>query len=182
MTLKQSFQYHMNLAYEINKASKIEGQFELRSGQISNVYFDKYQFEANPELLLEIALRMKELIPIGTKVLAGLEMGGIPIATVLSQVTGIPTAFIRKKPKKYGTCRYAEGQSLNNKKVVIIEDVVSSGGAIIDAVKLMRADGISIETAICVINRESGGKEKLNDIGIQLRSLFSKSELTANAL
>ena len=88
------------LAQEIYNISHIEGTFKLRSGQTSNEYFDKYLFESEPELLAEIAIHMSELIPEGTEILAGLEMGGIPIATVLSLKTGIPAIFVRKKAKE----------------------------------------------------------------------------------
>jgi len=167
----------MNLANEINEVAKLSGKFLLRSGQTSDTYFDKYRFEAEPRLLQKIATQMSLLIPEGTEVLAGLEMGGIPLATILSQITGLPTSFIRKEAKKYGTCKYAEGSELKNKKVVIIEDVVTSGGAIIDAVEKMRRDGITINLAICVIDRESGGKEILKEKGIELVSLFTRKDL-----
>lgn len=167
----------MNIAQKINSVSKLKGEFKLRSGEISDTYFDKYQFEANPEILKAIAIEMKNFVPNNCEVLAGLEMGGIPVVTMLSQVTGIPAAFIRKEPKEYGTCRYAEGTDLYNKNVVIIEDVVSSGGAIIDAVNRMRNDGIEVSLAICVIDRASGGKENLKAIGIELKSLLTKSEI-----
>ena len=97
----------MNVAAEIRRVAKLTGTFRLRSRATSDTYFDKYQFEAYPELLRAVAELMIPLVPSGTQVLAGLEMGGIPIATMLSQVTGIPTAFIRKEAKTYGTCRYS---------------------------------------------------------------------------
>jgi len=120
---------------------------------------------------------MMPLLPQGTEVLAGLEMGGIPIVTVLSQVTGIPAAFIRKKPKTYGTCRYSEGASLASKQFVLVEDVVSSGGAIIDALEKLKADGLSPTAALCVIDRETGGKEALASAGLILKSLFTFSQV-----
>ena len=119
------------LAGMIYSSSHLEGQFKLRSGQISNEYFDKYLFESEPKLLKGITREMAKLIPAGTEVLAGLEMGGLPIATALSIQTGIPAAFIRKKAKDYGTAKLAEGTGLTGKKVCIIEDVVTTGGQII---------------------------------------------------
>ena len=98
--------------------------------------------------------------------LAGLEMGGIPIVTMLSQVTGLPAAFIRKQPKEYGTCRYAEGADLTGKRFVLVEDVVSSGGAIIDSAAKLRADGCVPDAAICVIDRSTGGREALAAHGL----------------
>ncbi len=170
----------MNLAKEINNCSKLTGEFLLRSGVTSNTYFDKYKFESDPKLLLKIAQEMSKLIPDDTEILAGLEMGGIPIVTMLSQITQIPAAFIRKEAKEYGTCKYAEGTDLVNKKVVIIEDVVSSGGAIIDAVTKMRNDNIEVSKAICVIDRETGGKEKLRDNNIELISVLTRTDLDNN--
>jgi len=167
----------MNLASKVKAISELKGSFKLRSGVISDTYFDKYKFESNPELLYEICMTMKDLLPKDTEIIAGLELGGIPIVTVLSQITKIPAAFIRKEAKEYGTCNYAEGASMTNKKIVLIEDVVSSGGAIIDATKKMRADGLVVDLAICVIDRQSGGKEKLEAEGIQLLSVLTKKDL-----
>ena len=155
-----------SLAFRINKASKLTGSFFLRSGNVSNTYFDKYRFEADPELLRDIAVELAPLLPPGPQALAGLEMGGIPIVTMLSQVTGLPAAFIRKTPKTYGTCQYVEGTALAGRSFVLIEDVVSSGGAIIDAFNMLKADGLAPTAAICVIDRETGGREALSAIGL----------------
>ncbi len=130
-----------------------------------------------PTLLLDIAQRMASLIPPGTEVLAGLEMGGIPVVTMLSQVTGIPASFIRKEPKKYGTCRYAEGAALEGKRFVLVEDVVSSGGAILDAASKLEDDGLAPAAVLCVIDRETGGREALERKGLSLRSLLTASQL-----
>ena len=165
------------LAARIRATAQLSGRFILRSGLVSDTYFDKYQFEADPQLLLAIAEAMKPLVPTGVEVLAGLEMGGIPIVTMLSQVTGIPASFIRKEPKQYGTCRYAEGASLENKRFILVEDVVSSGGAIIDAMVKLRSDGFSPEAALCVIDRQTGGKESLATYGLSLFSLFTLDEV-----
>ena len=170
----------MNLAKRILDKSKIYGTFTLRSGKVSDSYFDKYQFESDPVLLSDIAKAMVEFIPEGTDVLAGLEMGGIPIVTMLSQVSGIHCSFIRKQAKEHGTCRYSEGAGLLDKKVLLIEDVVSSGGAIIDATTMLRNDGIEVTKALCVIDRETGGYEKLQEVGVELLSLFKQSEIDQN--
>lgn len=165
------------LAQRIRTSARLTGTFTLRSGKTSDVYFDKYQFEADPRLLMDIARAMVALIPPGTEVLAGLEMGGIPIATVLSQVSGIPAAFVRKEAKAYGTCRYAEGAPLANRNFVLVEDVVSSGGAIIDALRKLRADGFEPSCAICVIDRQTGGSEALAESGLALKPLLTYEEV-----
>ena len=167
----------MNVAAEIGRVAKLTGSFRLRSGAWSDTYFDKYQFEAHPELLRAIAQLMAPLVPSSTQILAGLEMGGIPIATMLSQVTGIPTAFIRKEAKTYGTCKYAEGPPLRGKDVVLVEDVVSTGGAIVDALKQLRSDQVATNLALCVIDRETGGRELLAQQGVRLGALFKMRDI-----
>lgn len=167
----------MKLVYRIKAAAEIHGDFVLRSGKKSNLYFDKYRFESDPLLLNDVTKEMVSLVPGDIDVLCGLEMGGIPIVTMLSHHTKLPAAFIRKMPKEHGTCKYAEGIDLVGKKIVLVEDVVSSGGAIIDAVRMLRDDGIHVERAICVIDRETGGKENLAKIGISLISLLRAEEL-----
>ncbi|MDR0741801.1 MAG: hypothetical protein LBF28_03435 [Rickettsiales bacterium] len=119
------------IARQICKTALLRGNFKLRSGQISNEYFDKYLLEANPLLLAQIAGLMKRDIPICAEVLAGLEMGGIPIATAISLQTGLRLAFVRKKAKEYGTCKLAESADVSGRQICMIEDVMTTGGAII---------------------------------------------------
>lgn len=165
------------LGTAIYNVSHITGEFLLRSGKISNEYFDKYLFESNPELLQAIAEQMAVNLPDDLDVLAGLEVGGIPIATALSFVTGKPVVFVRKKAKEYGTCKLAEGVDVKDKKVVVIEDVVTSGGQIVLSTEDLRKEGAVIHQALCVIDRESGGPESLAKSGIELKPLFTMSEL-----
>jgi len=167
-----------SLARRIAECAKLNGSFTLRSGRVSDTYFDKYRFEADPALLRDIAAAMVPLVPTDAEVLAGLEMGGIPVVTMLSQCTGLPAAFVRKQPKTYGTCQYAEGASLNGKRFALVEDVVSSGGAILDAARMLRGDGLDPRVALCVIDRQTGGREALLESGIELRALLTYSEVT----
>lgn len=174
--------YDKELARQIYNTARITGEFLLRSGATSHQYFDKYLFEANPTLLKQIAEAMASNLPDDDiDVLAGLEMGGIPIVTMLSQTTGLPGLFVRKKAKEYGTCKLAEGGEINGRKLVIIEDVVTSGGQILLSAADLRARGAIIDTVLCVIDREAGGKEKLAADGLELRPLFTMSQLEAAA-
>jgi orotate phosphoribosyltransferase len=165
------------LAREIYQVSHITGTFKLRSGQISNQYFDKYLFEARPDLLKEIAAQMTKLVPSGTEVLAGLELGGVPIASALSLNTGLPAAFVRKKAKDYGTCKLAEGAGIKGKNVCIIEDVVTTGGQIILSANDLRKLGAKTENVICVIQRGKDSRELLAKEGLKLIPLFTMEEL-----
>src|SRR6185436_1009534 len=94
-----------DLARRIHAAAHLTGTFTLRSGAVSNEYFDKYRFESDPALLRAIAEAAADLVPAGIDALAGLELGGVPLATMLSQVANLPVVFVRKQAKTYGTCR-----------------------------------------------------------------------------
>jgi len=166
-----------SLASEIYKRAHLEGRFRLRSGATSTEYFDKYRFESDPRLLLRIAKQLCELLPPDAEALADLELGGIPIATVISQVSGLPALFVRKEPKSYGTCQLAEGGEIGGPRMVIVEDIVTSGGQIIDSCKRLRALGATVDMAICVIDREVGGAQKLATASVELRSLLTMSQL-----
>ena len=171
------------LAKRIYDTAHITGDFLLRSGARSTEYFDKYLFEADPDLLKHIALAMVKLVPPGIDALAGLEMGGIPLATMLSQLTGLPVLFVRKKAKEYGTCKIAEGGQVRGRKLLIVEDVVTSGGAILDAARALREEGAILGPVICVIDRESpapaNGPANLAKVGLDLKPLFTMTELKA---
>jgi len=133
--------------------AELKGEFTLRSGGTSDTYFDKYRFEADPNLLRQVARQMAAYIPDGTDVIAGIEMGGIPLATALSLHTGIPAAFIRKQAKTYGTCNLAEGAAIDGKQVFVVEDIVSTGGQVFESVGKMRDQGAIITDALCVFLR-----------------------------
>ena len=166
-----------DLAAGINDVAHLTGSFLLRSGVTATEYFDKYRFEARPDLLAEVAVQLAPLIPSGTEVLAGLELGGVPIATALSLHTGIPSAFVRKQAKEYGTRRLAEGADVSGRRVLVVEDVVTSGGQVVASTGDLRALGAQVTTALCVINREAGGSEALRGIEVSLRALFTRSDL-----
>jgi orotate phosphoribosyltransferase len=165
------------LAAEINRVSRLTGTFKLRSGRTSNEYFDKYMFEADPRLLDALARRMAELVPSETDVLAGLELGGIPLAILLSRFSGLQAAFVRKQAKPYGTCRLCEGAPVSGKRVVVVEDVVTSGGQIVTSARELRALGARIELAVCAIDREQGGAKALAAEGIELSTILTRTDL-----
>lgn len=165
------------LAQAIYDRAHLTGNFTLRSGATSTEYFDKYLFEGDPALLRAIAEAMAPLAPDATDALAGLELGGVPLATMLSQVTGIPALFVRKEAKTYGTCRLAEGGELDGRRLTVVEDVVTSGGQVVTSCGDLRGSGAIVDTALCVIDRESGGPEALAEVGVELRPLYRMSEL-----
>ncbi len=177
--MSEAEEIRAKLARRIYDTAHITGDFLLRSGARSTEYFDKYLFEADPDLLRHIALAMVKLVPKDVEALAGLEMGGIPLATMLSQLTGLPILFVRKKAKEYGTCKIAEGGTVRGRRLLIVEDVVTSGGAIIDAAQALREEGAELAQVVCVIDRQKDGAATANltKVGLELTPLFTMAEL-----
>lgn len=165
------------LARRLAEACTLSGSFTLRSGATSDRYFDKYRFAADPSLLSEVAERLMPLIPSGTEVLAGLELGGVPVATALSLVSGIPAAFVRKVAKTYGTERLAEGAPVAGRRLLIIEDVVTTGGQVAQSARDLADRGGLVDTALCVLDRGDGHPGALEEAGITLVSLFTAADL-----
>jgi orotate phosphoribosyltransferase len=144
------------LAEDIVRIARLHGTFKLRSGQSSAEYFDKYRFESNPALLSRVSSRMLQLLPSDTEVLAGLELGGVPIATAMSLESGLPAVFVRKKAKEYGTCQAVEGADVRGRRTALIEDVITTGGAVSEAAALVRAAGANVVAVVCAIWRGEG--------------------------
>jgi orotate phosphoribosyltransferase len=170
------------LAGRLKATCSLSGHFVLRSGEVSDFYFDKYLFEAVPELLKAVAAEMSPLIPPGTQILAGLELGGVPISTALSLLTGIPQVLVRKEAKTYGTAKLAEGPDVEGRHLTVIEDVITTGGQVVLSTEELRSRGATVDTVLCVIDRRpaSGhGPDKLAEAGLGLRALFTLQEILA---
>jgi orotate phosphoribosyltransferase len=170
-----------DLARRVDATCRLRGRFVLRSGRIADEYFDKYQFEADPELLDALAAELTRLVPDGVEVLAGLEMGGIAVVTALGRRTGHPCAFVRKAAKPYGTARLAEGAEVAGRRVLVVEDVATSGGQVLASAKQLRALGARVDDALCVIDRQEGAAHALAVEGIALRALLTRADLDAAA-
>src|SRR6478752_419782 len=167
------------LARDIDARCRLTGEFTLRSGQVASEYFDKYLFETDPDLLARVAAAMVPLLPDDTDLLGGLEMGGIPIATVVSAQSRVPALFVRKKAKEYGTCKLAEGPDVAGRRVTLIEDVITTGGAVRDATRALREAGAVVELVVCAIDRSPAGQDPLADVGLEVRAVLTKAELDA---
>ncbi|WP_206062929.1 orotate phosphoribosyltransferase [Nocardioides piscis] len=167
------------LAADIDAICRLTGEFTLRSGQVADTYFDKYLFEADPSLLDRVATQMVALLPPDTELLGGLEMGGIPIATMVSAKTGMSALFVRKQAKEYGTCKLAEGPDIAGRRVTLIEDVITTGGAVRDATQALRAAGAVVETVVCAIDRSPAGENPLADVDLEVRSVLTRAQLDA---
>ena len=167
------------LARRVSERALLHGDFVLRSGKRSTVYLDKYRFETDPALLGPIGAALAELAAQGAPPdrLAGPELGAVPLAAAAALASGIPFLIVRKAAKDYATEGLIEGVFEPGERVLAIEDVVTTGGALIAAVEVLRAAGLAIERALCVLDREEGGSEALAALGVRLEPLFRRADL-----
>lgn len=167
------------LARRVAERALLHGDFVLRSGRRSSVYLDKYRFETDPALLGPLGAAFAELAAGGTPPdrLAGPELGAVPLAAAASLASGIPFLIVRKAAKDYATEGLIEGVFEPGERVLAIEDVVTTGGALVAAVQALRAAGLAVEQALCVLDREEGGGEALAAIGVRLEPLFRRADL-----
>lgn len=158
----------------------LEGDFVLRSGRHSKYYLDKYRFETVPELLEalgeRIAAAVKEHEPDAVRIAAP-ELGAVALAAAGSLASRLPFLIVRKQAKGYGTSNKLEGICESGELVCLVEDVVTSGGAALQAVEAVREAGLVCRTAVCVVDREEGGSDELARHGVRLWPLFRASEL-----
>src|SRR5919109_3129616 len=169
-----------DLGQALREAAYLEGDFLLRSGKRSRYYLDKYRFETRPDLLrplvARIAAAVREHAPEATR-LAGPELGAVALAAAASLASGIPFLIVRKAAKEYGTSNRLEGVYEAGESVCLVEDVVTSGGAVLEAVEALRDAGLLVRTAICVVDREEGGADALGAQNVHLRPIFRAADI-----
>ena len=172
------------LASALVEHAYLEGDFLLRSGKRSRYYLDKYRFETRPELLRplgeRIAATVREHAGDATR-LAAPELGAVALAAAASLESGLPFLIVRKEAKEYGTANRLEGPYEQGECVCLVEDVVTSGGALLESVVALREAGLVVNTAVCVVDREEGGADALARHAVRLRPLFRAGELLAHA-
>jgi orotate phosphoribosyltransferase len=172
------------LKLALREAAYLEGDFVLRSGRRSRYYLDKYRFETRPEILAALGERIAAEVaahePDAVR-LAGPELGAVALAAAGSLASGLPFVIVRKAAKDYGTGNRLEGAYDEGDLVCLVEDVVTSGGALLDAVAALRAAGLVVKTAVCVVDREEGGADALDGEGVGLQPIFRASEVLGAA-
>jgi orotate phosphoribosyltransferase len=172
------------LAAALRDAALLEGDFVLRSGRRSSYYLDKYRFSTRPDLLRQlgeaIAAAVSEHEPDAVR-LAAPELGAVPLAAAASLESGLPFVIVRGEAKGYGTANRIEGAFEPGECVCLVEDVVTSGGAALEAVVALREAGLRVSTAVCVVDREEGGVDALARAAVRLRPLVRASELRKSA-
>jgi orotate phosphoribosyltransferase len=170
------------LKLALREAAYLEGDFLLRSGKRSRYYLDKYRFETRPDILSalgeRIARAVAEFEPDAVR-LAGPELGAVALAAAGSLASGLPFVIVRKAAKEYGTSNRLEGVYEDGDSICLVEDVVTSGGALLEAVEALRDAGLTVRTAVCIVDREEGGADALARHAVRLRPIFRASEVLA---
>ena len=165
------------LITRISDAALLHGDFTLRSGQKSRYYLDKYLFETQPDILAALAERFAPHVDDRVDRVAGAELGGIPLVTATSLLTGKPAVLIRNQKKEYGTSKLVEGTLNKDDRVLIVEDVATSGGQVLEAAESLKNAGARVAKIVAVIDREQGARERIESAGYVFDSLFTKSDL-----
>ena len=168
-----------DLGERLLAASYLEGDFVLRSGRRSRFYLDKYLFSTQPDLLRDVAAALAAKLPAHAPcdLLAGPELGAVAIVAAVSLACGRPFVIVRKGAKGYGTDKALEGKAEPGQRAVVIEDVVTSGGAALMAVDRLREAGLTVDTLLCVVDREEGGREQIEAGGLAFDPLFTVTSL-----
>lgn len=165
------------LAQRIADIALLRGKFTLRSGRTSDFYLDKYLFSTRPEILLELGKMFAARVPENATRLAGAELGGIPLVTAASLASGLPSVFIRNQKKDYGTARQLEGRLEEDDRVVIVEDVATTGGQVLEAAKVIEESGAKVVRIIATVDRLEGARENIEGAGYAFESLFTVRDL-----
>lgn len=165
------------VAREIASVALLRGTFTLRSGKTSNYYLDKYLFSTQPRVLAELGRMFAARLPKGTVRLAGAELGGIPLVSSAAMASGLPCVFVRNQKKDYGTAKQLEGKLEKGDKVVIVEDVATTGGQALEAAKVLRDAGADVTAIIATIDRLEGARENITKEGIAFDALYTVKDL-----
>ncbi|ELZ18397.1 orotate phosphoribosyltransferase [Haloterrigena salina JCM 13891] len=152
------------------------GEFELSHGGTSEYYVDKYLFETDPDCLEAIAEAFADRLAADDK-LGGVALGGVPLAAATSVAAGVPYVIARKQRKEYGTGNLIEGRLEDGEEVVVVEDIVTTGTSLVEAVEALREAGATVERALVVVDREEGGRENVEEAGVELEALVTASDL-----
>ncbi len=165
------------LIQRIADVALLRGEFKLRSGRTSHYYLDKYLFSTQPDILAELGKLFAERVTDEVTVLAGAELGGIPLVTAASLAAGRPCVFIRNQKKDYGTAKQLEGKLGEGDVVMLVEDVCTTGGQVLEAAKVIESVGAKVARIVGTIDREEGARENIEQAGHRFEALFTKTDL-----
>ena len=165
------------LAAAVKGACYLEGEFTLRSGRKSNYYLDKYRFETRPDILRELDRLFAERVGPETTTIAGAELGGVALAAAASMAADLPFIIVRNTKKGYGTGNLFEGVLEKGSRVLVVEDIATTGGQVLEAARAITEAGSKVERIVCVIDRQEGARENIEGAGFVFEALFTKADL-----
>lgn len=165
------------MIHRICETSLLRGEFTLRSGRKSSYYLDKYLFETRPDVLAALGQRLAKHADKGVDRLAGAELGGVPLVCAASLASGKPAVLVRNKKKGYGTGKLYEGRLEKGDRVLLVEDVVTTGSQVLEAAEVLKEAGAVVTGIVAVIDREEGGRQNIEQAGWKFESLFTKTDL-----
>ena len=164
----------------IKSAALLRGEFTLRSGRKSKYYLDKYLFEADPVVLRELGQRFARQVTPETTRIAGAELGGVALAASASMASGLPFVIIRNAKKGYGTQKMYEGRLEKGDRVLLVEDIATTGGQVLEAAKTISEAGATVQAIVAVIDRQEGARENIESAGYRFAALMTKTDLGIN--
>ncbi|MDH3584401.1 MAG: orotate phosphoribosyltransferase [Phycisphaerae bacterium] len=168
---------HQEIAGRIAEVALKRGTFKLRSGRTSSYYLDKYRFSTEPDILRELGAMFADCLEPKINRLAGAELGGIPLVTAAALHSGLPCVFIRNQKKDYGTAQQLEGRLEAGDGVMLLEDVCTTGGQILEAAAVIEAAGAKVIKIVGTIDREEGARENIEAAGYRFQCLFTRTDL-----
>lgn len=168
---------HQQLAERIRQVAYLEGDFTLRSGKKSTFYVDKYLFETQPDILAQLGSLFAGKATSRTSLIAGAELGGVALAAAAAMAAKKPFAIIRNAKKDYGTSKMFEGTISPGDVVLLVEDIATTGGQVLEAAKVIEAAGAKVEKIVAVVDRGQGAAENIRGAGFAFESLFNSKDL-----
>ena len=166
-----------DLAERIRAVAYLEGEFTLRSGRKSSFYIDKYLFETQPDILAELGRLMARKVTPQTTRIAGAELGGVPLAAAAAMAAKLPFVIVRNAKKDYGTSKMFEGKLERGDHVLLVEDIATTGGQVIDAARILSEAGATVERIVAVVDRGQGARENITGAGYVFESLLNSRDL-----
>lgn len=165
------------LAQRIAEVALLRGEFTLRSGRKSNYYLDKYRFETQPQVLAELGKLIAAKVSPQVDRIAGAELGAVALAAATSLASGKPFVIVRNQKKDYGTSKLIEGILNPGETVIIVEDILTTGGQVLEAAKTLKDAGARIDRIVAVIDRQEGARANIESAGYVFESLFTTTDL-----
>lgn len=165
------------LADRIRAASFLEGTFTLRSGRTSSFYVDKYLFETQPDILAEVGKQLAKHVGNETTRIAGAELGGVALAAATSMASGLPFLIVRNKKKDYGTNKDYEGALEEGDHILLVEDIATTGGQVLEAARTLTEAGAIVERIVSVVDRMEGARENIESAGFAFDALLNARDL-----